>query len=591
MAAHPADTNSPHALNGLVTAWDKRLRQQQMVRWLAAALLPALLLGVSLALIARTRPLLSKEHILAITFGALLASLALLVGGIWFFPRQKTAIAREFDLRFALREKVSTALELLEGRIHTNEELSRLQLADAHTSAGQVPYRDLLPFRVRWREWGSVAAALLAFVVLLLLPDSQAQNRAVATQTAVIEEAVGELQAITENIAANTLLTDEERRELLETLQANTETLKEDNLSPEEAFATLSEVENRLQEQSDALQQQLQAQQAALQDAADTLSDYGREGQPNAEQSAVTQFVESTQQLGQQLGEMTPEQLDQAADALDQAAKLLQESDPRTAQALREAAEAIRQRDLEAAQQFLTQAAQQMQQSQSQREQTEQTRQQLDQAAQQMQQRANQIAQQNQRAQDQQNQPDDFGMDGPQQDGQQQDGQQGQQSQSGPQSQQDGSLSESARPGEGEGQDSQTEGGASDPDTSGALSGDSAARPDTDTSGLNSDSGSDQNNAPDGFGQGQFESVFAPQRIGGASDQQLSLETGQDNVPLTQGDFNQNPAGSATVPYSQVFNTYRDAVNQALDSDYIPLGLRDVVHDYFTSLDPSASRR
>ena len=42
-----------------------------------------------------------------------------------------------------------------------------------------------------------------------------------------------------------------------------------------------------------------------------------------------------------------------------------------------------------------------------------------------------------------------------------------------------------------------------------------------------------------------------------------------------------------TVPYNQVYSDYANAANHALDSGYVPLGLRDVVRDYFTSLEPS----
>jgi hypothetical protein len=40
------------------------------------------------------------------------------------------------------------------------------------------------------------------------------------------------------------------------------------------------------------------------------------------------------------------------------------------------------------------------------------------------------------------------------------------------------------------------------------------------------------------------------------------------------------------VPYNEVFSDYSEAANRALDQDYIPLGLRDVVRDYFSSLEP-----
>jgi hypothetical protein len=40
------------------------------------------------------------------------------------------------------------------------------------------------------------------------------------------------------------------------------------------------------------------------------------------------------------------------------------------------------------------------------------------------------------------------------------------------------------------------------------------------------------------------------------------------------------------VPYNQVFSDYSNAANEAMESDYIPLSLRDVVRDYFASLEP-----
>jgi len=56
-------------------------------------------------------------------------------------------------------------------------------------------------------------------------------------------------------------------------------------------------------------------------------------------------------------------------------------------------------------------------------------------------------------------------------------------------------------------------------------------------------------------------------------------------VPVTEGEFSQNPTGQTTVPYDQVYQDYSDAANRALESDYIPLGLRDVVRDYFSALE------
>ena len=40
------------------------------------------------------------------------------------------------------------------------------------------------------------------------------------------------------------------------------------------------------------------------------------------------------------------------------------------------------------------------------------------------------------------------------------------------------------------------------------------------------------------------------------------------------------------VPYDQVFGDYRNAAYEALQGDYIPLGMKIFVRDYFSSLEP-----
>ena len=95
-----------------------------------------------------------------------------------------------------------------------------------------------------------------------------------------------------------------------------------------------------------------------------------------------------------------------------------------------------------------------------------------------------------------------------------------------------------------------------------------------------------QDNNPDGEGEGNFAEVYAPRRVGGEGGPEVFLEPESSDVPLMEGEFADNPTGQSLVPYNQVFSDYSNAANRALESDYIPLGLRDVVHDYFTSIEP-----
>ena len=124
--------------------------------------------------------------------------------------------------------------------------------------------------------------------------------------------------------------------------------------------------------------------------------------------------------------------------------------------------------------------------------------------------------------------------------------------------------------------------------TQSSGAGDSPGGAGDDNPGVQSEqSQADANNNPDGIGERQFEPVNVPRRIGGDANGDNNIQLPADpNAPVQEGNFSENPNGQVTVPYNQVFSDYANAANRALDSDYVPLGLRDVVRDYFTSLEP-----
>ncbi|MBA2255336.1 MAG: hypothetical protein H0W07_09505, partial [Chloroflexi bacterium] len=49
----------------------------------------------------------------------------------------------------------------------------------------------------------------------------------------------------------------------------------------------------------------------------------------------------------------------------------------------------------------------------------------------------------------------------------------------------------------------------------------------------------------------------------------------------------QGTNNNAIVPYSNVFQDFQDFAITSLDRSYVPLGVKDYVKDYFSSLDPS----
>jgi len=76
--------------------------------------------------------------------------------------------ARYFDLRFGLKERVSTALEIAGGAIEASPLLAERQLNDTTAIVSRVRPRAYLPLRVRWGELVIVVALAIVFAILLL---------------------------------------------------------------------------------------------------------------------------------------------------------------------------------------------------------------------------------------------------------------------------------------------------------------------------------------------------------------------------------------------------------------------------------------
>jgi hypothetical protein len=124
---------------------------------------------------------------------------------------------------------------------------------------------------------------------------------------------------------------------------------------------------------------------------------------------------------------------------------------------------------------------------------------------------------------------------------------------------------------------------------SGAGAGDQAGDLSQNSAGGQGGETSDTNNNPDGGGVREYDPVYAPNFIDGNNNdgQDIQLETKDGDQPLKEGEFQENPNGNVTVPYNEVFSDYANAASRALNQDYIPLGLKDVIRTYFSSLDPN----
>ena len=97
------------ALDAVLQKWDRRLRWQQVSRWLSYSVAPGLALGLLLSFISRTRPWLLPSQIAVATVVGVVVGIVglLLLAHLW--PRERVAVARRIDQTAGLQERLSTA--------------------------------------------------------------------------------------------------------------------------------------------------------------------------------------------------------------------------------------------------------------------------------------------------------------------------------------------------------------------------------------------------------------------------------------------------------------------------------------------------
>jgi hypothetical protein len=519
-------------IRAALARWGLRLRLNQTLRWLPIGLAGGLGAAALLALAARLWPILAQADVLRLS--ALAAGIGLLAAAaiVLLWRRTPLELAQQFDVLLGLKERLSTAVEIDEGGLPVESmALAEAQRADAVAALKQANARRALPLRIDWRDWAvaGIVAGLLALAIFLPNPQEEVLAEQVAVEAAIAEE-IQQLEDLRDQALEDPALTDAERVEVVEELEELIETLSQDGLSQEEAMAALDATEQELRD----LSEQFAAErQAALEEASAQLpSDVGeaiQEGDFAAAGEALQQMLEEG---------MTPEELADLADQLEAAAEALEESNPELAEALRDAAEAIRAGDIAAAQEALQEAAEQMAAA------GEPTVAQVDEMADAAQAGEGAVAQAGEGSQ-----PGEGGM------GQAQPGQAG----------------EGGEEGEGE-----------------TAGGHSAGRGESDEAAEGGPAGTDVGtNEPGDGGEAPIDELYAPQRIGGEGGEDLDMpidpETG---LPVQEGQFTDNPTGAASVPYTQVWGDYAGAVNEALESGYVPLGMRGIIQQYFSRLAP-----
>ena len=121
------------------------------------------------------------------------------------------------------------------------------------------------------------------------------------------------------------------------------------------------------------------------------------------------------------------------------------------------------------------------------------------------------------------------------------------------------------------------------------------------SSGNNVTSGSGATGAPNGtmptnngHGDGSVvtnEHVYAPTFVGGSGGPSIDPSNGASNgsVPSQPGSYTNPDTGTSNVPLDNVSAAAQAQADSAMDTDHVPIGLRGVIHDYFSGLQPATS--
>jgi hypothetical protein len=524
----------------LITAlqrWDGRRRLAEGFLWLPRGLLIGLLLAAIVATISRFQPLLTNLELVYVII--VLSTAGLIISFIVLLIQKRTVLqqAQFADRQFKLRERTSTAVEIYGGELSTTSIMASLQLADTLRVARSVNAGKALPLRANGRDVLITALVTLLLAAAVLLPNPLAEileeQRAVAES---IAEQIAAIEALEEEILQDPAINKEQQEALLEPIQGALEQLQDGQLSREQALAVLSEAAADLRELSEATGSETLRE--ALNNAGQTLVDYPS-GQALAQALQNGDFAAASaavNRMADELASLSLESRSALAQDMANAARLLEQVDPELSEELAQAAEALNQGNMDAAEQALRQAAATLQQ----RAQEQATARQANAAASQLEQGSNQVAQAGQAGQGGQGQ----GQDG------QEANTQNQQSQ-------------------GQGADGQG----------------------SDGGGFTQEQG--EGTGGPGPGGGHAESVYIPDAVDLSSEEGVTIELPAECLSNPENcgalineegtDFGDE---QSLVPYDQVFGDYRDAAYQALDEDYVPLGLRDTIRDYFSSLEP-----
>jgi hypothetical protein len=503
---------------------------QRAFTWILRGLIFGLVLSLVIGSLALYQAKILRAEFLALVVWSVILAPILFgcIATLWRIPALEAA--RRFDILFRLNERVSTALELDQHPEHIPPEIFHRQLTDAVTAAHTVNLRRAFPIRLAPRE-GLVALLCIGLISLIWL-RGDVYFRA-AQQARNVEEAVKaqaeKIVELIEQIEANEALTDEQKAALTEPLKEALRSLEE-NPSLENAVSALTKAEEQLQALNDP-----QADQAleALQEAGEELAN--QEGSPLenvGEELAQGDLVDAAEELSNiDLSQLSEEELQQLAEQLESLADSVEAANPELAEQLNEAAEAIQSGDIQAAQQALNESSETLAQTGGEIA----SAQVAGEAVTQLQEGAEQVLAA-------------------------------------------GGGGESAQ---GSNQGNQNSGNGESASGSGSEAG---SNPNGSEAGTEPIAQTSKSNG----GESQYEQIYAPQLLGGDEGQQVDLPSSDQNGGDVIGESltTSGDESTSTVPYNEVFSTYDEANNEAIENGDVPTEFINIIKKYFDSLKP-----
>jgi hypothetical protein len=479
-------------------------------------------LAVLMALAARLWPILMAYHLAALAAILLFASVVVTMAIVWLRPRTLLRLSRVFDRRLALAERLSTAVEIESGRLRAESGIAKAQLADAVDAAQRVDYRSHL--LPRPSRWALLAVAVLAVALALSLVLPNPQD-SVLSQREAVRAAI---------------------EEQIEDLEAVKEQVAEtEGLSEDEREALLQELEEAIAnlEEGRATPEEALAALSEAEQALAELQDPGAAGLEEGLERAGEQVADSelTRDLAEALAEgdyrAAAEALESYGSELGE--ELTREEELELARQLAEAAEALTEVDPELAER-LAEAAEAIESGD-----IAEAREALKAAAQEMGEAGGRVERQE--------------------------------------------AVESALAELQEGREEIA-------NASGAVPGDGKRPAQTDAQGESDgpaggqQPGGGEQTKPghsEDSGSGKpYEEEYDPERIGEEGEEVNVGREGEGGETVGEVSIPSPEGERSTVPYREVYGDYAQEADAALEGSYIPLGMKQYVRDYFSSLEP-----